>query len=158
MQNFYYFLLNLSLTLSINETKLNYQSFLSFNFPNYQFIHKHRNEKNGAGGVGLLVHNSLKFTRYNNLDFLDLEVCAISLKIGSSNIVIVSYYNPPSSTLSTEIFKQLQNENFIVLGDLNSKSELFGCRKSNTNGELLVQLLEETNVILLNDNEHTYFS
>ena len=71
---------------------------------------------------------------------------------------IVSYCNAPSNTISKELFHELRIENFIKLGDLNSKSELFGCRKSSSNGELLAEILEDLNIVLLNDKEHTYFS
>jgi hypothetical protein len=46
----------------------------------------------------------------------------------------------------------------IIAGDFNSKSTQFGCRSSNSNGDVLLSILEENNLFIVNDNTPTHNS
>jgi len=149
------------LIVSLNETKMCLDSYLSTSFSNYFFIHKHRKLQNGAGGVGLLINKQLKFTQNYDFDDLNCEILAINININNKNIIILSYYNPPSSNvsnLSSEVFQRLLNKHFILLGDLNAKSNLIGCRGETSSGLKLLEILDSEEIILLNDGSHTYFN
>ena len=62
----------------LNETKLNdFSGNNLFNqLINYNYIHKQRHEKNGAGGVALLLKKELRNEQYGLLD-LNIELIAI---------------------------------------------------------------------------------
>jgi hypothetical protein len=62
-------------------------------------------------------------------DSLHLELLAVSIEINKKQLIIATYYNPPNIQLSEMVFKLLsqQNKEFIILGDLNSKSTALGC-------------------------------
>ena len=89
--------------ISLNETKINEinANHLFNNIQNYTFIHKHRNNnKNGGGGVELIINKNIKFVELDIFDHLNLETVAIKIKIQKLEMMIVSYYNPPSSPLA----------------------------------------------------------
>ena len=44
----------------------------------------------------------------------------------------------------------------IVIGDLNAKTKNLGCNNTNKNGELLEELVLESNILIANNNEATY--
>jgi hypothetical protein len=44
----------------------------------------------------------------------------------------------------------------VVCGDLNTKSEIMGCKITNNNGKLLENLILESNLFVANDNQQTY--
>ena len=149
------------LIVSLNETKMCLDSYLSTSFSNYFFIHKHRKLQNGAGGVGLLINKQLKFTQNYDFEDLNCEILAINVNINNKNIIILSYYNPPSyniQNLSSDVFQRISNKHFILLGDLNAKSNLIGCRGETPSGLKLLEILDSETIILLNDGSHTYFN
>ena len=146
--------------LSLNEIKLNDQEANYYlRFKGYSTYFNCR--KKGAGGVALLVRNETDHHKINEFDYLNLEIETVSVRIGSSNVLIASYYNPPDKILQELLFLELEkkHKNYIICGDLNAKSELINCRSHNSNGNILVQILSNSNAILLNSNdEPTYFS
>ena len=42
-------------------------------------------------------------------------------------------------------------ENYLIMGDFNAKNEIFNCKYTNRNGELLNQILAGTNSQILNE-------
>jgi len=51
-----------------------------------------------------------------------------------------------------------QNKDYILCGDLNSRSEAIGCAGTNSNGTILERILLEHDCFIINNNEHTYVS
>ena len=47
--------------------------------------------------------------------------------------------------------------NYIICGDMNSKSIEIGCKSNNESGLILSDFIVNSNAILLNNNEPTYF-
>jgi exodeoxyribonuclease-3 len=149
--------------ISLNETKINEitANYLLNSIQNYTFIHKHRNNnKNGGGGVALIINKNIKFVELDIFDHLNLETVAIKIKIQKLEMMIVSYYNPPSSSLAKEIFEIASQSkiNFIICGDLNAKTISIGCNQNNTNGSILEEIMNENDCIIANDSTHTYYS
>jgi hypothetical protein len=93
-------------------------------------------------------------------DSLNLELLAVSIEINKKQLIIATYYNPPNIQSSEMVFNLLsqQNKEFIILGDLNSKSTALGCAGSNPNGLILEKIICENDCVILNNNDHTYFS
>ena len=76
VDNFYNFLIDLERmhdATAISETKLNVNSSLNLNFPNYRFI---RNESISYRGVGRYIKDSLKFCIRKNFA-LHLQHCEV---------------------------------------------------------------------------------
>ena len=65
----------------LNETKINdFTANNLFNqLHNYKYLHKQRHEKNGAGGVAILIKNEIHFEYYDALYNLNLELIAIKI-------------------------------------------------------------------------------
>jgi exonuclease III len=80
--------------ISLNEIK-NIEikaNFLFNKINNYSFIHKHReNNKNGGGGVAILIKNNFKFATLNIFDHLNLEILCIKVKISSFEMLFISF-------------------------------------------------------------------
>ena len=139
--------------LKLDENRSNF--FLSFK--GYNTYDKPRNQF--GGGVAIVIKSSISHTQTNEFDDLNLELVSIKInckKIG--DIQIVTYYNPPSSTLSFELFRRLSFSKlpFILGGDLNASSRMIGCSyDSPTNGPILENALIELNVNLINDRTPT---
>ena len=71
---------------------------------------------------------------------------------------VISYYNPPNKALNHQIFNELEklNEKYILLRDLNAKTEALGCSLGNENGIILEQILTQNDSVVFNNKEHTY--
>ena len=128
---------------------------------NYSTIHRSRNnDKNGAGGVALLIRNDLKFSECKLFEALNLEIVAINTRINEKEVCVVSYYNPPNSKLNEKVLEILKKEEveYIIMGDLNAKSTLWGADKNNENGDILDNLILENDCLIVNNKDHTHES
>ena len=148
--------------ISLNETKMSeFNANYVLNIENYITIHKARNNnKNGAGGVALLIRNDIKFSECALFNSLDIEVCAINTTLNGKETCIISYYNPPNQKINGKIFEILKKEGleFILMGDMNAKTTLLGADKNNENGDILDNLVLENDCIITNNKEHTHIN
>ena len=92
---------------------------------------------------------------------LDDSLEIIGIKIESNEVCfdLYSLYSPPSLVLPYEFFSKLETEKteFVLVGDLNSKSKRIGCNNQDSSGDVLDQILDETSFIVHNDGSPTYF-
>ena len=113
--------------IAISETKLNPNSSLNLKFPNYKFIRNH--SITHAGGVGLYIKESLKFTLRKELS-LNLQHCKdlwLEVELEKSSIILVVINRNPKQKLSLfqdklcKNLSKLENNklNYIVNGDFN---------------------------------------
>ena len=98
--------------ISLNETKMSeFNAKYILNINNYTTIHKSRNnDKNGAGGVALLIRNDIKFSESSLLESLNQELIAINTINNGKETCIIAYYNPPNLKIDEKIFDILKNE------------------------------------------------
>ena len=147
--------------ISLNETKMGvFNANYLLQIDNYITIHKARsNDKNGGGGVALLIQKDIKYSVNGLFDSLNLEICAITLQINNMEVNLVSYYNPPNLQIYKTLFEILNRSKnqFIVMGDLNAKSTQWNASANNQNGEILNEILLENDCIVVNNNEFTHF-
>jgi exonuclease III len=140
----------------LNEIKMNSeQANLFLRYKSYYTYHKCRNEF--GGGVAILIKEGIDHSEIN-LESLNLEVIGLKIYLDESEFNLVSYYNPPKSALSSDLFVKMfeLNSNFIVAGDLNAKSLSIGCKAPNNNGRILENLLSSTDLVVLNDDTPTH--
>ncbi|GFV69684.1 probable RNA-directed DNA polymerase from transposon X-element [Trichonephila clavipes] len=71
---------------------------------------------------------------------------------------IINVYHPPNHKPLPPALSNLLNKNSIIVGDLNAKHPSWGCSCSNARGEELLQLLDDTESMILNDGTHTFTS
>ena len=139
--------------MGFNEIKLSTaEANLYINFDGYISLVRLR-EKNGdkGGGVVILVKSSLQFTQDLTFDVYQRELLAIRiLGKNKKSLLFVCLYNPPKSDLSKELFHSIagQRDEWVVMGDLNSKLISLGYETSDDKG--LEYILLETNGLVLN--------
>ena len=147
--------------ISLNETKLSDdRADYILQIDNYKVIHKSRSPvKNGAGGVALLVRDDIKFSECKVFEELQLEICAINIKLNNKEVSVISYYNPPHKELSVKIFDILKAAKikFILLGDLNAKTTLWKAENNNLNGEILNEIILNYDCLVVNNKEPTHY-
>lgn len=146
--------------ISLNEIKLsNFRASRILHFENYVTLHKARDEnKNGAGGVALLISKNINFVEIEDPGLDNLECLAIRVVLENEIFTLISYYNPPQDRLRKEIILEItaQYSNFIICGDLNTKSKIFGCKTTILNGSILEDIILESHLIVVNNRNPTY--
>jgi len=127
-------------------------------FHNYSLIRKdHESTVKISGGVALLVSHQYPYTIINL--HTDLQAVAVRIHI-SKLITICTVYFPPRETLAQTSLSRLINQlptPFIVIGDFNGHSPLWGYTDTNRRGEQIESLISDFSLCLLNNGEHTYF-
>ena len=125
-------------------------------FKHYSAYYK--NSINGHGGVCILVknnfiHSQVKFQA-------DLQAVAVCITINKKAYTVASVYVPPSETLNELAFDRMIksfSSRYLVLGDFNGHSYLWGANQENERGKAVEHLIDSHNLILLNDSVHTRF-
>ena len=146
--------------ISLNETKMSeFRADYMIDIENYTSVHKARHyDKNGGGGVALIISNNVKFYESRIFDSLNIEICAIICSFEGKDICIVSYYNPPSEQIQSKIFDILRTNklDFIIMGDLNARSTLWGAEENNYNGDILDNIILDHDCLIVNNKEPTH--
>ncbi|GFY16473.1 RNA-directed DNA polymerase from mobile element jockey [Trichonephila clavipes] len=111
------------------------------------------------GRFGLLLVRDINYQKIEYpTDWSDLEVQGIRIQWRGKPLDIIIVYHPPNHKPLPPALFNLLNKNSIIVGDLNAKHPSWGCSCSNARGEELLQLLDDTESIILNDGTHTFTS
>ena len=124
-------------------------------FKHYSAYYK--NCIHGHGGVCILVKN--KFIHSQVQFQTDLQAVAVCITINNKTYTVASLYVPPSETLNELAFDRMINSfssRYLLLGDFNGHSHLWGANQENERGKIVEKLIDH-NLILLNDSVHTRF-
>ena len=112
----------------------------------------------GHGGVCILVKD--KFIHSQVQFQADLQAVAVCITINNKTYTVASVYVPPSETLNELAFDRMINSfssRYLILGDFNGHSHLWGANQENKRGQIVEKLIDRHNLILLNDSVHTRF-
>ena len=111
----------------------------------------------GHGGVCILVKNFI----HSQIQFqADLQAVAVCITISNKTYTVAPVYVPPSETLNELAFDRMIksfSSRYLVLGDFNGHSHLWGANQENERGKVVEHLIDSHNLILLNDSVHTRF-
>ncbi|RNA20908.1 hypothetical protein BpHYR1_000845 [Brachionus plicatilis] len=147
--------------MSIQEVKLTDEQVNTFiRFSGY-FAHFKPSQVNPTHGGGVLILVNNKINCFKISEF-DLDIDHVGIKIDSKGICfnLVSLY-VPSSTLEKDLIKSYceLGEDLIILGDLNAKTHVVGCRSLDANGRVLEEIIDsELDLCVLNEpSKPTYF-
>lgn len=78
---------------------------------------------------------------------INIEAISITVSTGKFEIKLISAYNPPNKKIQRDDINVLFKENpSILLRDLNSKNEKWGCLKTNPNGNKQFQFTSELRI------------
>ncbi|GBL75632.1 putative RNA-directed DNA polymerase from transposon X-element [Araneus ventricosus] len=125
----------------------------------YSLVRKDNENESGraSGGVALLVSHdtpSSVITLHTNLQ-------AVAVRVMFSNLVtICTLYLPPSTSVDERDLNRLVDElptPFIILGDFNGNSPLWGSKNTNLRGRQIEEFVNTHSLCLLNNGEDTYF-
>ena len=109
-----------------------------------------------SGGVTIMIKKSIPH-RQISLN-TNLQAVAVTLSLHKT-MTLCSIYIPPSYPLGgnelDELISQLPSP-FILIGDMNAHSTIWGNTQNNNKGNTLEKFIEHNELCLWNDNTHTY--
>lgn len=145
---------------SINETFLNSNTKLQI--PGFNILRRERPTGN-RGGVALLIKEDVEFSEITftltDQELNHNEYVATRLFLNNNTTLLTaSIYCPPGTTPSPQLITKLtHNHNQVILmGDFNAKHTDFNCKSTNQSGRVLSDIINNTNLVLLNNNEPTH--
>lgn len=147
------------LIIAIQET--NYKKFdLISTYKNYNcFIPYHPSK---VGGVGFMIHAGLNYSDININSNLDVIAITTKLPFIPYDITIVNIYINHSTTINYNTLENIRQQikpPFIILGDLNTRSETRGDYFTSERGDIIDSWLENNqDLVVLNDNTPTYIT
>ncbi|GBN38817.1 hypothetical protein AVEN_173375-1, partial [Araneus ventricosus] len=138
------------------------ETFLSSNNPlklrGYNSVRKDTaTGSNHSGGVCILTSNlypSTPLTLHTSLQAVAVQVHARTL------VTVCCVYLPPHDVVSQQDLETLVDQlptPFILLGDFNGHSTLWGSDVTNSRGRQIERLISNNCLCLLNNDEKTYF-
>ena len=112
--------------------------------------------KNGRGGVATFIRNG---TIYSDVQlFENIEGVSVLVESLSGPIRIFNFYISPSSFFDESFFSHIfEQDQIIVCGDFNAKSTLWGSPKADSRGKSLENILQKTDVVVLNTGSPTRY-
>ncbi len=140
--------------ICIQETWL--KSHLDFVIPGYVSIRKDRLRATG-GGCATFIKNGVAYrevTVETQYEYIKVEVWT-----SLGKITIINYYNPCEQISLMELNNIWSKEEGIVIwcGDFNAHSVVWGSPKSDKNGTVVEEYMEDNLLVCLNDGSGTRF-
>ena len=141
--------------ICLQETFLKRTDMISFkNYTLYNYI-TDANQK-ASGGTSIFVKSDIPHRPININS--NLQAIAVNVTL-SKPITICSIYLPPHDNFSKQDLENLINQlprPFILLGDFNSHSKLWGCTDTNDKGAIIENFIAENDLCLFNNKQATY--
>ena len=145
---------------SLQEIKLNEEEVrLNLNFHGYTaYINTRKVSPEHGGGVAVLIRSDIPHSPINVIDE-SLEIVGLKVELNEVCFDFFSLYSPPNQVIPYEFFIDLEvkKSEFILVGDLNSKTKTIGCKSRDQSGDILDQILNDTSFIIHNNESPTYF-
>ena len=131
-----------------------------FKLSGYSVYREDRNHPIASGGVAIFIKNNISHHHIFLPALLTIESVGIRIKLQNGQLIsVLSVYKSPNRRFHDQDLENLFNLNSptIVLGDLNCKHCIWGCRTTNPNGARLLQTISNSNIHLSAPNEATHF-
>lgn len=144
--------------LCVSETHLLPQQ--KFAIPGFKIYRSDRHATVASGGVAIVCKNSIKSHCIPIATLTSIEAVAIQVEChNNEKLNIISTYKPPNKTLITTDLEKLfcDNTPTLLLGDLNCKNTIWGCRVNNPSGLKLYTALGYYGIQLSPPTEWTHF-
>ena len=113
-------------------------------------------QDNHERGTALLIHNS-----YNNDELqlnTRLQVCAAKLYLDTT-YTLCSLCLPHIEINEQEIIQLINQLSapFIIMGDMNARSRIWGDTTRNNTGKILEEILQDSDVVIINDGTNIHY-
>ena len=109
------------------------------------------------GGVAMYIHGDTPYQEITLTTPLQAVAATVQLRI---KVTICNIYVPPNSdSLTPNNIKSLYDQlpkPCILLGDFNAHSQRWGCNSTNGKGRTIEQLIDQTNLVMLNNGAPTH--
>ena len=142
----------------LQDTRLTSDRESFYKFPGYTPYFK--SIGSNASGVAILVKNTIPQSQISIST--NLQALAVRVTMKGKTYVITSLYIPPSSipTISDldSFISQLDSRAYLLNGDLNAHSPLWGANKTCPRGDLVEEVLNKYDVIPINISDKTFWS
>ncbi|MES9994020.1 MAG: reverse transcriptase domain-containing protein, partial [Candidatus Thiodiazotropha sp.] len=127
-------------------------SFRDFNMFNYICPDGQR----ASGGTSIMVKSNIPHSQFD----LNTNLQAVAVNVTlSKKITICSIYIPPNDVLSKNSLVSLVDQlpqPFMLVGDFNGHSKVWGCLDTNDRGEIIEDVIAENDLCILNEKQPTY--
>ena len=115
-------------------------------------------EVRAKGGVAILVRSDCPASQVQ----LQTELQAVAVRVTFPfNLTVCSIYLPPNLRLNIDSLENLASQfaaPWVLLGDFNAHSPLWGSLRSDARGGELQEFFENQNIVILNDGSMTHLS
>lgn len=130
------------------------------NIKDYKVYYKNReNCLAASGGAAIYVKDYINCSEIKLNT--NLEAVAVECTLSSKCICICSIYIPDSYDVSKDeiesVIEQLRKP-YIIVGDFNSRSTVWGSKKTDLRGKIVEKILSEQDIVLLNSGIPTRFN
>ena len=120
-------------------------------FSGFSILTKNSLNDRATGGVALLTNKSYLFSEVH----LNTPLQAVAARVTLNKVVtFCSVYLPPSDHVTKtdliNLIEQLPSP-FVLLGDFNCRSPIWGNESNNTRGQILEDLFSEMDLCIQND-------
>ena len=112
------------------------------------------------GGSGIYYKDHLKtITTDLPPDAALDEVATVTFDLTTTKLTVISVYSRPNDTLDIDTLEYIisHNQEILLLGDFNAHHPLLGSAKVNVSGQRLTQLINDSGLVILNNDQPTHF-
>ncbi|KAE9522815.1 hypothetical protein AGLY_016777 [Aphis glycines] len=112
------------------------------------------------GGAAIIIRSSLQFTAAPSVDNDFLKAAIVNINLNHVPITVAAVYCFPKHKITPQQFDSFFNSlghYFIVDGDLNAKTQTWGCHSTNPKGRSLFQSVTNNHLTILNPPNLTYW-
>ena len=125
-------------------------------FSGFNILTKNSLHDRATGGVALLINKSYLFSEVH----LNTPLQAVAVRVMLNKVItFCSVYLPPSDHIpKTDLINLIEQlpSPFVLLGNFNGYSPVWGNESYNSRGQVLEDLFWEMNLCILNDGSLTY--
>lgn len=139
----------------VQETWL--QQHLDFVIPGFSSVRYDRPNNQNGGGCATFLKDGLAFREIpcpDDMECIMVEICSPRKE---GNIKLINFYNP-CKKLSIDRLNEMAGSVYrkeIWCGDFNAHNSLWGSNHTDSNGNIVEELMEERVLICLNDGQGT---
>ena len=138
----------------LQETQLSPES--QFTLQGYNIFRKDNPTGVPSGGAALMVNGDLLVSEV----ILDTPLQAVAARVSlHRTITFCSVYLPSGSPVSKDNLLNLISQlppPFVIMGDLNGHSPLWGSNDTNAKGRIIESVIEQSDLCILNDGSPTF--
>lgn len=131
-----------------------------FTIPGYRIYRHDRIVPTASGGAAIIIKNNIRHYQIPEHDLTNLEAIAVEILVQHNcTIRLIAAYQSPNRQLLSEDITSYFNTDLptLLLGDLNSKNALWGCRVNNPNGKRLHEITTQHNIHVTAPKEYTHY-